>query len=226
MAGIGYQPYISSPMTEESQKHRRVRKVFTYDEDQRLIEIMETQVFSTWNSVSLQLPGRSPRQCRDRWINYLSPSNRKVPWTEEEDLLLLEKYNELGPKWSRIAQLFDGRCDNSIKNRWNTHIKPRAVFDPYTQHYVIEDSCFSHAKKSEAKVIKKKENTPIPPEIHSPETEKKALPSIESLHIYMNPAHLRQSGSALGPQLIQNISSNELIPSVCPFSISNLLNVT
>ncbi|KAH0793086.1 Myb-like DNA-binding domain containing protein [Histomonas meleagridis] len=84
---------------------------------------MFEQPFVTWLAVALQIPGRTARQCRDRWTNYLSPQNKNAPWTVEEDNLLAQKYLELGSQWTIIAKYFDGRSENNVKNRWYTHIK-------------------------------------------------------------------------------------------------------
>jgi hypothetical protein len=64
------------------------------------------------------MPGRNPRQCRERWHHYLTPAVSSKPFTPEEDALLNAKYAELGPKWKQIAAVFEGRTDISIKNRW------------------------------------------------------------------------------------------------------------
>ena len=131
-----------------SPKPKKIRKLFTSDEDNRLIAIMKTLPFTTWNAVSAQIPGRTARQCRDRWANYLCPTNKNAPWTDQEDLMLLEKYNLYGPQWSKIATFFDGRSDNNVKNRWNTHIKPISVFDEGSQKVVLDQDLKAHVSMS------------------------------------------------------------------------------
>jgi len=67
---------------------------------------------------------RMGKQCRERWYNHLSPEVRKDPWTEEEDRIIIEAHNELGSKWTTIANMLgNGRTPNSIKNRWNSTLK-------------------------------------------------------------------------------------------------------
>jgi hypothetical protein len=101
------------------------RRLFTADEDELLCRIMVEQPFSTWVTVASQLPGRSARQCRDRWANYLCPDNKNAPWTDSEDKLLMAKYQELGPRWTTISKSFDGRSENNVKNRWYTYVRRR-----------------------------------------------------------------------------------------------------
>jgi hypothetical protein len=101
------------------------RRLFTSEEDALLCRLMFERHFSTWIEVAAYLPGRSARQCRDRWANYLCPYNKNAAWTEDEDALLVEKVKELGCRWTTIAKSFDGRSENNVKNRWYTHLKPK-----------------------------------------------------------------------------------------------------
>jgi hypothetical protein len=71
-----------------------------------------------WSVIAKELPGRTARQCRERWQNYLSPQLIHGPWTESEDERLLQEYKEIGPKWHHMKLSFPGRSRNSIKNRF------------------------------------------------------------------------------------------------------------
>ncbi|OHS96884.1 hypothetical protein TRFO_01971 [Tritrichomonas foetus] len=104
-------------------KPKKIRKLFSAEEDALLSRIMYEQPFTTWIVVAAQIPGRSARQCRDRWANYLSPENKNGPWSDEEDKLLACKFSEFGPQWTTIAKFFDGRSENNVKNRWYTHLR-------------------------------------------------------------------------------------------------------
>lgn len=91
---------------------------FTKEEDERLRQIVTHFGDQDWAVIADQMPGRNQRQCRERWLNYLSPHVNKEPFTIEEDQLLIEKHKEFGSRWVRIAKYFSGRSDTSIKNRW------------------------------------------------------------------------------------------------------------
>ncbi|OHT11897.1 hypothetical protein TRFO_18472 [Tritrichomonas foetus] len=99
------------------------RNPFTPEEDAQLIEIMTTKKFVNWEFVSSQMGNRSSRQCRERWINYLNPDIRVGPWTNNEDMLLIAKVNELGKFWAAISKFFNGRSENDVKNRWYSHVR-------------------------------------------------------------------------------------------------------
>lgn len=73
-----------------------------------------------WAEVAEVLPGRLGKQVRERWQNHLDPQLSKEPWEEAEDQLLISLQAVMGNKWSEIARAFEGRSENSVKNRWNS----------------------------------------------------------------------------------------------------------
>lgn len=108
------------------------RQPFTEEEDQKLRHIMETVEFEKWTQVATLFGGtKNPRQCRDRWVNYLCPGVNTNEWTEEEDLVLVQTYQKLGKKWSKIANFLPGRSENNIKNRWHSYLKKRFENEPF-----------------------------------------------------------------------------------------------
>lgn len=58
------------------------------------------------------------KHCKERWLNHLSPHLNKNPWTDQEDILLLEQALVHNNKWSKITQFFPGRTQHNIKNRF------------------------------------------------------------------------------------------------------------
>jgi hypothetical protein len=100
------------------------------EEDVRLLEIMGHTPVVNWDAIAQQVGGRSARQCRERWVNYLNPKIRNGPWTEDEDRLLVEKINELGHCWASIGRHFNGRSESDVKNRWYSHLRYRSASDP------------------------------------------------------------------------------------------------
>jgi hypothetical protein len=65
----------SSPKTKIP--FRNPRHFFTASEDALLLEIMQSQPFTSWEDVAEKITGRSQKQCRDRWLNYLAPWIKK-----------------------------------------------------------------------------------------------------------------------------------------------------
>ena len=104
-------------------RQRNVKFKFTPEEDERLKMLVMRHGTNSWNIVSQFMGNRNPRQCRERWKNYVDPDLRSDPWTPEEDDLLLKKYRELGPRWNKIAKYFVRRSDNSLRNRWQLMLR-------------------------------------------------------------------------------------------------------
>ena len=125
---------IESPPEAEPDK-KNARHMFTMEEDNRLCELVNEFGDKNWRVISRQMPNRTTRQCRERYRNYLSPRVKNGPWTQEEDILLEQKYLEYGPRWATIAKFFPSRSDVNIKNRWasNRHksvrTTPKSILD-------------------------------------------------------------------------------------------------
>jgi hypothetical protein len=51
-----------------------------------------------WGDFSKDLPGRSAKQCRDRWQNYLRPGLKKGGWTTQEECTIKGLHCEMGSK--------------------------------------------------------------------------------------------------------------------------------
>jgi hypothetical protein len=92
---------------------------FTQEDDDRLCQLVDALGPVDWNAIADQMGGRNPRQCRERWINYLSPGLNTAAWTAAEDALLMQKYLDFGGKWVQIAKCFPNRTDCMVKNRFN-----------------------------------------------------------------------------------------------------------
>lgn len=103
----------------KTSKRSHPRVPFTKEEDNLLKKLVEEYGDANWKFISKKIAKRNARQCRDRWLNYLSPKVANKPWTIEEDQLLVKKYEELGPVWKKIATFFPNRTDINIKSRWN-----------------------------------------------------------------------------------------------------------
>ena len=97
------------------------RNKFSDEEDKKLIKLVkESSGHPNWRQISILMQTRTPRQCRERYQNYLSPSVNRSSWTKEEDSILMAQYAIYGPKWNFIAKSIPGRTGNCARNRWQS----------------------------------------------------------------------------------------------------------
>lgn len=122
----------------------RKRRVFSPEEDVNLSTLVSRYGVHQWKLIASFLPGRTARQCRERWKTFLAPGHTNRPWTQEEDILLFKLHNEFGSKWSQMAHYFPGRSDYNIKNRWQKiHRFPPITRQrqPLPEPDIREDTC-------------------------------------------------------------------------------------
>lgn len=103
-------------MKKAQKKHIK----FTTQEDDLLKTLVQQEGPHKWSKIASKMPGRTAKQCRDRFQNYLNPSLKNGQWTVEEDQLLFQKIAEYGKKWKLISKFFPNRSHNNVKNRYNS----------------------------------------------------------------------------------------------------------
>ncbi|KAG0284600.1 Myblike DNAbinding domain-containing protein [Linnemannia gamsii] len=88
------------------------------EEDGALRAAYEVYGGGKWSKIQLHVLGRTDIQCRERYMNVLTPSLATGPWTQQEVERLEELVEEHGEKWGIIASLMNGRTDNQCARRW------------------------------------------------------------------------------------------------------------
>ncbi|KAG3101574.1 hypothetical protein PC122_g2602 [Phytophthora cactorum] len=91
-------------------------------EDELLRRLVATEQ-KNWGDVASKIPGRTSKQCRERWHNHLDPQIVRGAYTPEEDRLILEAQARLGNRWSVIAAMLPGRTEDAVKIRWKSHCR-------------------------------------------------------------------------------------------------------
>ena len=111
-----------------------IRGSWTKEEDLAIIKWVKKHGPRNWSGISSQLKGRIPKQCRERYVNHLDPKINKSEFTEEEDKLIEDLVARYGTKWSKISKFFQGRTDNSIKNRYNAKRKRKDYLENFAMN--------------------------------------------------------------------------------------------
>jgi hypothetical protein len=102
-----------------------IKGSWTREEDETILGFVEQNGAKNWTKLASNLPGRTGKQCRERFKNHLDPSVDRNSWSDSDDQRLIELHDQFGNHWTRIASFFEGRTDNSVKNRWNSTLKKR-----------------------------------------------------------------------------------------------------
>ena len=104
-----------------------VKGPWSVQEDKLLIEWVNKNGPRKWNQCCEFIHGRSGKQCREHWNNCLNPGLVKGEWTAEEDFLIMHFYQKYNGSWKKIVNLFNGRTENSIKNRFFSQLRKIAA---------------------------------------------------------------------------------------------------
>ena len=109
-----------NPNAKDDHVANKIRKMpWNITDDIQLIDVVRRHGTRDWAAVSDLVPGRNSKQCRERWMNHLSPDVKNTDWTSKEDNMITTLQQEFGNKWSKIAKRLVGRTDNAVKNRFH-----------------------------------------------------------------------------------------------------------
>lgn len=104
-------------------KPRIVKGPWNVEEDKQLIDWIKNNGPNNWTSCAELIPGRTGKQCRERWANALNPLLKKGLWEAEEDYIIFKLFKMIGSKWSAISNYLNGRTENSTKNRFYSTLR-------------------------------------------------------------------------------------------------------
>jgi hypothetical protein len=115
--------------SKEKRVSRFTRRHWTRKEDEAISELINKHGMKKWSLIAKKLrddfgvSGRSGKQCRERWRNYLDPMLSKSQITPEEEQKIFLGQRKYGNKWSEISKLLPGRRDNVIKNHFYSTLR-------------------------------------------------------------------------------------------------------
>ena len=139
---------------------------WTRDEDALLTSVVKEHGAKRWNYIAEFIPGRTGKQCRERWMSHIAPNVRNDQWTEEEVELLIRLQAEFGNKWSKISRYFIDRPPNVVKNKFNC---------------ILRRSISSKNKESKKKLVCENISSPEMIEVHS-KSQSKNMVITETVH--------------------------------------------
>ena len=95
----------------------RKNSSFTPEEDSIIVKLKTQKTPLSWEEISKHTKNKTAKQCCDRYNQYLRMSKKRVPWTPEEDQILLRFVRENGHCWKKAESLLS-RDNVDIKKRW------------------------------------------------------------------------------------------------------------
>ena len=106
--------------TNGNGKRKTGPKAWTKEEDALLLSIVQSmRIPMKWSLVAQNLPERTGKQCRERYVNHLNPRLKVTDWSPTEDATIFHLYNTIGSHWAKMSKIIPGRTDNGIKNRFH-----------------------------------------------------------------------------------------------------------
>ena len=124
------QSKIEPKKTKKSKKSKKIlvkKGQWSSQEDKLLEQWVKTNGPKNWEACGRFIQGRKGKQCREHWNNCLNPELKKGNWGPEEDFLIMFFYEKCKGSWKKIIPLFDGRIENSIKNRFYSQLRKYAT---------------------------------------------------------------------------------------------------
>jgi hypothetical protein len=97
-----------------------IKGPWTDNQDELLRTYVALEPKGSWAAVAEHVPGRTAKQCRERWSLCLDPNIRKDDWTPEEDDSLRKLHQVHGNSWALIAKHLPGRTENATKLRFKS----------------------------------------------------------------------------------------------------------
>ena len=90
---------------------------WSVEEDHKIKDLVALYNFN-WAKVSKLIDNRTPKQIRDRFINYLDPNLNSNPFTISENNKIINFVRENGKQWVKLSKLIIGKSPLSIKNKY------------------------------------------------------------------------------------------------------------
>lgn len=151
-----------------------IRQWWTEEEDTLLKRAVHLYGAGNWTKVQRLVPGRTDMQCRERYMNILTPTVKNTQMTAEDTEKLIKLVEQHGRTWSAFASMFEGQTDNRLMRHYDRTMQLRKL-EEESKKRAIEGTSDDRenkppAKKRKTTKVKKKGKTAKIPK--APKTSK------------------------------------------------------
>lgn len=89
-----------------------------------------------WEAISeaMDIPELTPEVIEERYNFRLYSNISKPRFTLQEDQIIAQHYAKVGPNWKKIKEFLPGRTEAMIRNRFNSKIKKKNLYNFLKQH--------------------------------------------------------------------------------------------
>lgn len=128
----------SARVLKKGQDRKTQKSNWDSDEDELFTPPGREQQ-KNWKRMSDNLEGKTDMEIQQRWDKSSNADNfakgKKRPWTEEEDVKVIELVQKMGPhKWTYIATHLPGRIGKQCRERWHNHLNPKIKKSTWSEH--------------------------------------------------------------------------------------------
>ena len=103
-----------------------IKGAWTKEEDSELLSLYR-KYGRNWAAISKEMPHRTGKQIRDRFLNGLDTKYERGKFTKKEDNMILKYYKIYGNSWSKIAKKMKTRTGDMVKNRFYSSLKKKIL---------------------------------------------------------------------------------------------------
>lgn len=101
-------------------------------EDNLLKEAVNKYGPCKWSQIANMVPGKTKKQCCDRWRIHVKGIGRNV-WERKDDVALEKAVYEMGDNWTLVAKAVTGKTNKQCRERFKNYIDPNLKRSAYTK---------------------------------------------------------------------------------------------
>lgn len=154
-----------------------------------------------WDRVAAELArsgfAKTPKQCKERWTNYVSPAVVDDEWTPEDNLRLLQLHSTHSNHWKDIAPKFPGRTDNCVKNQLFSIL--RKALRKLSRHF-LKDEMVLPINEIKPKIVTDFLRSKIPTPPGSPKAPRLTFATMRDLVEYFVEKRMNETALDLTPE--------------------------